>query len=604
MKHIRFFSIILAITFTMQLFADTGDCGKNLKWNFYPKNGKLEILGIGSMTNYSPEKPAPWAKYADKVKSLSIDKDVTYLGDYAFYGCKNLKSVMLPKKVESIGASCFEGCTALSSFKFKMLYRVGKSALGACPNLKAIEFGGYCTVGQGVQHSSPKVTWFHMPTWSKKHTSLSGVLYDKDLWVLIQYPTGYMGATYKSFPQDLVRIGSYSFAGNPYIHDITIPEGVKYIGDGAFEGCTNLEKITLPSTLISLGKNAFKGCPRLKSVVVPDSVSVIEDGTFALCDSLREVTLPVMLTKVGSHAFTQCKQLQALEFPARTQTLGKNTLAGCKALATMAYPHGMKFEESGIRSGVELEPYNSSFVKGEGFIVKRKDAQPPKLEIVPNSVVFADASGNNRIDARERGLLRFKVKNVGAGGAYDCEARIALSGDTIGIHALNAPVADIPAGGVVDVEIPVWSDRNTKDGSLICLFEVFEPQGFGISTQQKSVPTHKFINPFIQIDSYTTDAKANIIPRRKPFTLTCTIKNIKEGVAQDIHVELKLPYGVMVWDGETKHHFDLINGGESKKVTYTLVASALAAPILHFDIDLTESEGQFAQGKSLDIQSK
>jgi len=60
----------------------------------------------------------------------------------------------------------------------------------------------------------------------------------------------------------------------------------------------------------------------------------------------------------------------------------------------------------------------------------------------------------------------------------------------------------------------------------------------------------------------------------------------------------------MVWDGETKHHFDLINGGESKKVTYTLVASALAAPILHFDIDLTESEGQFAQGKSLDIQSK
>lgn len=44
-----------------------------------------------------------------------------------------------------------------------------------------------------------------------------------------------------------------AFVDNNFIEKITIPEGYKYLGDNAFNGCTNLKTLILPSTIESLG---------------------------------------------------------------------------------------------------------------------------------------------------------------------------------------------------------------------------------------------------------------------------------------------------------------------------------------------------------------
>jgi hypothetical protein len=67
---------------------------------------------------------------------------------------------------------------------------------------------------------------------------------------------------------------------------VTIPKSVTSIGDGAFEGCTNLTSVTIPDSVTSIGDWAFSRCASLASVTIPDSVTSIGDGAFEGCTNL------------------------------------------------------------------------------------------------------------------------------------------------------------------------------------------------------------------------------------------------------------------------------------------------------------------------------
>ncbi len=58
-----------------------------------------------------------------------------------------------------------------------------------------------------------------------------------------------------------------AFSNMEKLESVVIPESVKYIGSGAFAGCSNLESVTLPGVL-SIGDGAFEGCGSLTSVTV------------------------------------------------------------------------------------------------------------------------------------------------------------------------------------------------------------------------------------------------------------------------------------------------------------------------------------------------
>ena len=60
------------------------------------------------------------------------------------------------------------------------------------------------------------------------------------------------------------------------------PQTLKEIGEGAFEGCTNLKDVEIKenSAINKIGKNAFRNCPYLTSIVIPSSVTEIGDDAF------------------------------------------------------------------------------------------------------------------------------------------------------------------------------------------------------------------------------------------------------------------------------------------------------------------------------------
>ena len=127
--YVRDTSIIDALpsTLTPILLNDYGDCGNDAMW-FFDSNGVMTILGSGSINN---ELGAPWRDYNEDITSVVIEKNITNIGDYAFYSCSNLSKITIPDSVTSIGNSAFKDCYALTSVTIpKSVTSIGNMAFG------------------------------------------------------------------------------------------------------------------------------------------------------------------------------------------------------------------------------------------------------------------------------------------------------------------------------------------------------------------------------------------------------------------------------------------------------------------------------------------
>lgn len=134
-----------------------------------------------------------------------------------------------------------------------------------------------------------------------------------------------------ALPDSLRGIGSADAAGCPKI----LGSEVKYEGAFAYSG---LEEITIPKGVKYIGENCFEGCGRLKRVVLPDKLKEIRGNTFRWCKSLREVVFPRELDAVRISAFEGCDDLQTVDLPEGVTAIEEGAFAGCKSLESIYIP--------------------------------------------------------------------------------------------------------------------------------------------------------------------------------------------------------------------------------------------------------------------------
>ena len=109
----------------------------------------------------------------------------------------------------------------------------------------------------------------------------------------------------------VVEPNLYSEEGQDKIN-LTIPEGVRAIGAGAFTFLRNrISKLYLPDSLVEIGVHAFFGCG-IEDVSFGSSLVSIGAGAFAY-NCFSTVVLPPSLVAVGMGCFTGNDSLSSLE---------------------------------------------------------------------------------------------------------------------------------------------------------------------------------------------------------------------------------------------------------------------------------------------------
>lgn len=175
--------------------------------------------------------------------SYMVPETVSFIGDFAFTHCNNLKNVTIPDGVVSIGEASFHACSALERIRIPA-------------NVASIGYRAFC-------HCS-HLTEFDVVADNQSYSSANGVLFNKSKTSLIQYPNGKPDTSY------------------------TIPFGVTVISDASFEGC-NLVHVILPDSVTSTGNDTFCFSNSLRSVMLPSGLTNIEGGAFYGCYELKDV---------------------------------------------------------------------------------------------------------------------------------------------------------------------------------------------------------------------------------------------------------------------------------------------------------------------------
>lgn len=179
-----------------------------------------------------------------------------------------------------------------------------------------------------------------------------------------------------NIPATVISIGQYAFASTP-IKNVTFTEGsqLKNIDNHAFYRCTSLEEFIMPNTVTELGteqnnpnydSNIFRECTSLKKLHFSDALSVIPRAICYECTSLQDLHLPEGLTTIKQYGFYRTSGLRKVDFPEGLRTIEEYAFQYC-ALDSAKLPIGLTslgenaFEECKNLKYIELPSYIGNY---------------------------------------------------------------------------------------------------------------------------------------------------------------------------------------------------------------------------------------------------
>lgn len=180
------------------------------------------------------------------VVSVTIPRDYTSIGAFAFQDCASLETVRLPSSLKSIGVMAFDGCSALKNIDFETpqnLSEISFAAFSGCTSLESVSLPENVSLGDNAFSGC---------------SSLSEV----------------------RLPASLTVVPEYAFYGCGFT-SLDLPEGITKIKEGAFASNASLESLRLPYSLTVIGSGCFKDDPLLTEVFVSDKVTSIDTTSFS-----------------------------------------------------------------------------------------------------------------------------------------------------------------------------------------------------------------------------------------------------------------------------------------------------------------------------------
>jgi hypothetical protein len=267
--------------------------------------------------------------------TLTLGNGVTKIGNQAFEFCSSLNILVLPANIINIGQSAFQGCSGLANLSISGsnasigdmaffqctnlanvtilngITNIGNSAFAYCSKLTNFAIpGSVISIGPGAFAACAKLAAINVAAQNGFYTSFDGVLFDKDMTSLLQYPAGLANAY--TVPPGVTNIGYESFLG-AHVITVALPKSLMSLGMDAFLDCAFLSSIAIPAGVTDIPDNAFAGCSSLTNVSLSAGLSSIAAVAFSAC-ALQNITIPGSVTNIGSDAFLNCVHLTNIFF--------------------------------------------------------------------------------------------------------------------------------------------------------------------------------------------------------------------------------------------------------------------------------------------------
>ena len=329
-----------------------------------------EVISDG--VTYRIDDIGAYVRAVDKtVSEVSLAENVAFEGaqyplykiaDNAFAGNGSITLVTVPATVETIGSNAFDGVTypiikikattpPVLASKLPML-----SAIVPPESVKAYKAANYwkemTIIGEGkndievttsatIDLTEAIMTQAKITPASVTSIKVHGPLTNDDI---INALNTNMRSCYAIDLSDaeIEALPDGAFNGKIGLLEITLPAGLKAIGNNAFRGCFALRnEVTIPAGVQTIGSYAFSGCRNAKfNPALPETLTAIGDYAFQNCANLYAVTLPASLQTIGEYAF-YASSIQEIVLPEGLFSLGDGAFWFCKALETADFVNSM-----------------------------------------------------------------------------------------------------------------------------------------------------------------------------------------------------------------------------------------------------------------------
>jgi hypothetical protein len=273
------------------------------------------------------------------LQSITIDSpDITVLADSLFKN-SGIQTINGLQYVTTVNSYCFANCKSITSLEFSSnLKTIRQYAFNSSSNLVSISsetitpttlewqaFAG-CTKFKGTELNLSNLSTLNCPFHSC--TSLVTVNGLENIDTIVRESFRYCTSlTHLNFSNKLKIIQWSSFQGCSHLEtisdDVIYPE---YIGENAFNGCTNFIGPIDLTYCTELGNACFSGCGAMKINIGPNLNTIIYrmfDGS-----NLKEIYIPSNITQINGLAFAynRSNELEITMQSSTPPTLTANTV--------------------------------------------------------------------------------------------------------------------------------------------------------------------------------------------------------------------------------------------------------------------------------------
>ena len=616
-KHFLFIILSLAlIAGKSSATVYTGVCGEHLTWSYDTETAHMTIEGYGELKNtvdslwwnkqvlqasswatdyktYYPYNSAKTISLPEGLTGFSgatfrdwwnltaceIPEGVTKIPAYMFEKCYKLKEIRLPNSVDTVGQYAFANCTTMVQCDLgKGVKYIGQMAFMNCYGLKSVRWSDCLEVIDGsifdgepnravydqnsvatiplqdtlffpatfrsskqiswCIHSSPVIVWN-----AKNPPASSSVFYN-----LYCYWNGdfIFGPDVEFVPTHLCQWSR--------MKKVVLPEGVQWIGQGAFMGNNKLETVVLPSSLTAIYQQAFQNCSKITRIVLPDGMTAVSSSCFAGCTSLARVHLPKGATTIGDNAFSGCAALDSIVLPKELTMIGGSAFSGIKlqdslvipdkviSIGTNAFENWSGLKELSIGKNVVLIGDNA--FKGDSAVthIAVWAATPPSvsegtLADIPDSAWLSVLPDSRKLYREHPYWGRFRMNDV---------PDSAMIQRTVTVD---------PGQTTADFTWPTDSAAHSyqidiyKDGAVFCKLTLgSRGQLLGISFSAPNRKNEQMVNEQM-VNAYTLSFKVTGLDEASRYTYVLSVLDENDA---PLHVYIG-DFATLGYDGELKY---------------------------------------------------